>query len=71
MSKILEPSEIIDALKIIFDKKYDKEIANLLDVDKQSISQYKQKKQEDIQQKIINLLILKINDMNQETKVED
>lgn len=71
MSKILEPSEIIDALKIIFDKKYDKEIANLLDVDKQSISQYKQKKQEDIQQKIINLLILKINDTNQETKVED
>lgn len=71
MSKILATSEIIDALKIIFDKKYDKEIADLLDVEKQSISQYKQKTQEDIQQKIISLLILRIKDMEQELKVED
>lgn len=71
MSKILATSEIIDALKIIFDKRYDKEIADLLDVEKQSISQYKQKTQEDIQQKIISLLILRIKDMEQELKVED
>ena len=70
MSEILTSSEIIDALKVFFDKKYDKDIAELLAIDKQSVSQYKQKTQEDIQQKIISLLILRIKNMEQEVEIK-
>ena len=54
------PEEIIEHLKSITGDRFDSELARRLDIDKQSIPQYKRKKNSDIQLRIISLLINKI-----------
>lgn len=57
MTKIYTTTEIISELKDILEIHYDNELAEYLDIDKQSVYQYKQKKNPDIQQKIISELL--------------
>jgi len=57
----LPTEDIIQLLKEVTKTKHDSDLAKILDVDKQSIYQYKQKSNDDIQQKIITLLLTKIN----------
>lgn len=49
--------DIIDLIKVKFEVKTDASLARVLGVEKQSIYQYRQKKNIDIQQKIIILLL--------------
>ncbi len=63
MNKILNSSEIITHTKDILNITHDSELAKYLEVDKQSVYQYKSKTQVDIQQKIICELILYIKEM--------
>lgn len=58
----LTTEEIIRLLKGLTKVKSDSDLAQILDVDKQSVYQYKQKFNEDIQQKIITLLFSKIDE---------
>jgi hypothetical protein len=57
MKKTLATKKIIYFLKKITNSEHDSDLAKVLNVDKQSIYQYKQKTNEDIQQKIITLLL--------------
>ena len=57
--KSLSSEEIIDKLKVITESKHDTDLAKILMVDKHSIYQHKQKTNDDIQQKIITLLLSK------------
>ena len=59
--KTLSSEDIIEALKDVTEVESDSELAKVLNVDKQSVYQYKQKSSEDIQQKIITLLFAKIH----------
>lgn len=59
---ILTPEEIIEHVKLITGDKYDSDLAKRLGVDKQSFPQYKNKKTVDMQQKIICLLLSKLNE---------
>lgn len=59
--KSLPTEDIIKLLKEVTKTKHDSDLAKILDVDKQSIYQYKQKSNDDIQQKIITLLLTKIS----------
>ena len=57
----LSSEEIIKELKVVTKTNHDTDLAKILDIDKQSIYQYKQKSNSDIQQKIITLLLSEIN----------
>lgn len=59
--KSLPTEDIIKLLKEVTKTKHDSDLAKILDVDKQSIYQYKQKSNDDIQQKIITLLLTKMS----------
>ena len=61
MTSVLSTPQIIDQLKVLLNKESDKDLADLLNIDRQSIYQYKQKEQVDIQQRIISVLINEIN----------
>lgn len=58
MTEIYTTSEIISELKNILEIQYDNELAEYLGIGKQSIYQYKQKVNPDIQQKIISELLV-------------
>jgi hypothetical protein len=60
--KTLPTQDIIEQLKDLTETEHDSDLAKILDIDKQSIYQYKQKSNDDIQQKIITLLLAKYND---------
>lgn len=60
MTEIYTTTEIISELKDILEIQYDNELAVYLDVGKQSVYQYKQKVNPDIQQKIISELLILI-----------
>lgn len=55
--KTLSAEEIIKQLKSITQTSQDTDLAKILGIDKQSIYQYKKKTNDDIQQKIITLLL--------------
>lgn len=55
--KTLSTEEIIKQLKSITQTSQDTDLAKILGIDKQSIYQYKKKTNDDIQQKIITLLL--------------
>ena len=57
MTDIYTTTEIISELKDILGMQYDNELAEYLEVGKQSVYQYKQKVNPDIQQKIISELL--------------
>lgn len=59
----LTPEEIIGYVKTITGDRYDSDLARRLGIDKQSFPQYKNKKTVDLQQKIICLLIYKLNEV--------
>lgn len=59
---ILTPEEIIEHVKTITGDRYDSDLAKRLGIKKQSFPQYKNKKTVDLQQKIICLLITKLNE---------
>ncbi len=65
--KILTPEQIISQVKILTGDQFDSHLAKRLNVDKQSFPQYKKKHIVDLQQKIICLLLEKINDDNTST----
>lgn len=52
--------EIINFVKQLTGDKFDNDLAKRLNIDKQSLSQYKNKQRHDLQEKIISLLILQI-----------
>lgn len=54
------PEEIVKHLKSITGDKFDSDLAKRLEIDKQSIPQYKRRKGSDIQLKMISLLISRI-----------
>jgi hypothetical protein len=58
---ILTPQEIIEQVKVLTGDKFDSDLAKRLEVDKQSFPQYKNRKTVDLQQKIICLLLSRIN----------
>ncbi|ANV83487.1 hypothetical protein AWQ21_03285 [Picosynechococcus sp. PCC 7003] len=58
---VLSPKEIIEQVKILTGDRFDSDLAKRLDIDKQSFPQYKNKTTVDLQQKIISLLLTKIN----------
>lgn len=60
MTNIYTTTEIISELKDILGIQYDNELAEHLEVGKQSVYQYKQKVNPDIQQKIISELLILI-----------
>lgn len=60
MTNIYTTTEIISELKDILEIQYDNELAEYLEVGKQSVYQYKQKVNPDIQQKIISELLVLI-----------
>lgn len=60
MNEIYTTTEIISELKDILEMQYDNELADYLGIGKQSIYQYKQKVNPDIQQKIISELLILI-----------
>lgn len=62
MCENLSSDEIISQLKTLLEFKTDKELADFLSVDKQSIYQYKKKGHIDIQQKIICILLKKLQE---------
>lgn len=62
MNDIHTPDDIIDELKCILDIRYDNELADYLNVSKQSLYQYKKKVQPDIQQRIISELLVLMKD---------
>ena len=62
MANIYTTTEIVSELKDILGIKYDNELAEYLEVGKQSIYQYKQKVNPDIQQKIISELLILIKE---------
>jgi len=51
------PEEVLDRVKIITNDNYDSELAQRIGVQKQSLSQYKNKSSVDIQLRIISLLL--------------
>ena len=55
--KIYTPEEVLIKIKKITNKELDSQLSNDLEVSKQMISQYKNKKDIDLQLKIISLLI--------------
>lgn len=55
--KIYTPKEVLIKIKKITNKELDSQLSNDLEVSKQMISQYKNKKNIDLQLKIISLLI--------------
>jgi hypothetical protein len=55
--KIYTPKEVLIKIKKITNKGLDSQLSNDLEVSKQMISQYKNKKNIDLQLKIISLLI--------------
>jgi hypothetical protein len=59
--KTSSSEDMIGALKDLTEVESGSELAKVLNVDKQAVYQYKQKSSEDIQQKIITLLVAKIN----------
>ncbi len=67
MAEIYNTTEIVSKLKNILEMQYDNELAEYLEVDKQSVYQYKQKVNPDIQQKIISelLALIEKNDSSQ------
>lgn len=60
MNEIYTTTEIVSELKDILEMQYDNELADYLGIGKQSIYQYKQKVNPDIQQKIISELLILI-----------
>ena len=58
MTEIYTTTEIISELKNILEIQYDNDLAEYLGVGKQSVYQYKQKVNPDIQQKIISELLV-------------
>ena len=58
MTEIYTTTEIISELKNILEIQYDNDLAEYLGVGKQSVYQYKQKVNPDIQQKIISELLI-------------
>jgi len=60
--------EIIAQVKLITGDKYDSDLAKRLNIDKQSIPQYKRKTTADIQLKIISLLINEIKNAENSQK---
>jgi hypothetical protein len=61
---VLTPQEIIEQVKVLTGDKFDSDLAKRLGVDKQSFPQYKNRKTVDLQQKIICLLLSKLNQNN-------
>ena len=59
--KIYTPEEILDQVKSITGDRFDSDLAVRLGVSKQSFPQYKHKTVVDLQQKIICLLLAKLN----------
>lgn len=57
MTEIYTTTEIVSELKNILEIQYDNDLAEYLGVGKQSVYQYKQKVNPDIQQKIISELL--------------
>jgi len=60
--KVYSAEEVLNKLKAITNDTYDRDLAKRLGVCKQSLSQYKNKNQADIQLKIISLLINTLED---------
>lgn len=58
MTEIYTTTEIVSELKNILEIQYDNDLAEYLGVGKQSVYQYKQKVNPDIQQKIISELLV-------------
>lgn len=58
MTEIYTTTEIVSELKNILEIQYDNDLAEYLGVGKQSVYQYKQKVNPDIQQKIISELLI-------------
>lgn len=62
--ELLSPQEIIERVKTITEDRFDSDLAARIGVDKQSFPQYKNKKTVDLQQRMICLLISKIEELN-------
>jgi hypothetical protein len=62
--KIYTPEEILEQVKSITGDRFDSDLAARLGVSKQSFPQYKHKTVVDLQQKIICLLLAKIESQN-------
>lgn len=62
--KIYTPEEILEHVKVITGDRFDSDLAVRLGVNKQSFPQYKHKTVVDLQQKIICLLLEKIESSN-------
>ena len=60
MTEIYTTNEIISELKNIFNLEHDIDLADHLDISKQSLYQYKKKNHPDIQQRIISELLVLI-----------
>ncbi len=58
MTEIYTTTEIVSELKNILEIQYDNDLAEYLGVGKQSVYQYKQKVNPDIQQRIISELLV-------------
>lgn len=58
--KFYTPEEIIERIKILTGDRFDSELADRLGINKQSFPQYKHKKIVDLQQRIICLLLEKL-----------
>jgi len=56
------PQEVISKLKELINIKHDTELASRLEVSKQSLSQYKNKSNKDLQLRIISLLLEVMDD---------
>lgn len=63
---IYTPIEVIREIKILTEDSFDHDLAKRLDVSKQSLSQYKNKQSEDVQLRIISLLLkyIEVNQIN-------
>lgn len=65
---VLSPQEIIEHIKAITGDRFDSDLATRLGVDKQSFPQYKNKKTVDLQQRMICLLLYRLEERNFQSK---
>lgn len=65
--EILSAKQIIEHVKALTGDRFDSDLAKRLGVDKQSLPQYKNKKNIDVQQKIICLLLSKLDHKHNHT----
>ncbi len=69
--EVLSPQAIIERLKTITGDRFDSDLATRIGVDKQSFPQYKNKKTVDLQQRMICLLLSKIEELDFHTTPTD